>query len=202
MEFLGFNLEELIRTVGYVGIFFMIFAESGVLIGIVFPGDSLLFTAGFLASAGVFNFPLLVAGCFIAAVLGDNVGYSFGKKVGPRIFNKEESFFFHKRHVERAKDFYARHGGKTLVIARFVPFVRTFAPILAGVGNMEYRSFFLYNLLGAFLWAVGVTSLGFALGNLIPDIDRYILPGVVIIVVISLIPTALHLFRERVLRRG
>src|SRR3990172_12622176 len=128
---LHFNLENLIRTVGYFGVFTIVFAESGLLIGIFLPGDSLLFTAGFLSSAGMFNLPTLSVGCFIAAVLGDNVGYAFGKKVGPAIFKRKNSFWFHKKHLERAQRFYEKHGGKTIVLARFLPVVRTFPPIFS-----------------------------------------------------------------------
>ena len=198
---LHFDLEQLIRTVGYVGVFLMIFAESGLLIGVFLPGDSLLFTAGFLSSAGFFNIFVLALGCFIAAVLGDNVGYSFGKRYGRRIFNKEDSFWFHKRNLEAAERFYEKHGGKAIVLARFTPIVRTFAPIVAGIGNMHYRTFFWYNLLGGLLWAVGLTVAGYFLGSLIPDVDRYLLPIVLLIIFLSLLPSAIHLVRELLIRR-
>lgn len=197
MEFLGIDLRQLIEAVGYIGVLAMVFAESGLLIGIFLPGDSLLFTAGFLASVGVFNFPLLALGCFLAAVLGDNVGYAFGKRVGPRIFNRTDSFWFHRRNLERAEKFYEKHGPKTIVIARFVPVVRTFAPIVAGVGNMHYQTFFFYNILGGLLWAVGLTSLGYFLGKSIPDIEKYILPALVVIVVLSFFPVFLHWAKEK-----
>ena len=142
-----FDLENLVRTVGYFGVFGIVFAESGLLIGIFLPGDSLLFTAGFLASAGIFNIYVLVFGCFIAAVLGDNVGYAFGSRLGPRIFNKEDSFWFHKKHLQRAEMFYEKHGGKTIILARFTPIVRTLAPVVAGAGKMTYQTFFFYNSL-------------------------------------------------------
>ena len=125
----------------------MVFSESGLFVGFFFPGDSLLFTAGFLASQGVFNIGLLIVIVFIAAVLGDNVGYAFGKKVGPMIFNREDSLFFHKDNLERASRFYDAHGKKTIILARFLPGVRTFAPILAGVGKMNYATFFSYNII-------------------------------------------------------
>src|SRR3990172_2242959 len=166
-----FDLENLIKTVGYFGVFAIVFAESGLLIGIFLPGDSLLFTAGFLASAGIFNIYLLAFGCFVAAVFGDNVGYAFGKKLGPRIFNKEDSFWFHKRHLQKAEAFYQKHGGKTMILARFTPIVRTFAPIVAGAARMNYTTFFFYNIIGGFLWAVGITALGYIAGKSIPNVD-------------------------------
>ena len=132
-----FDLIAIIKTTGYIGIFSIIFAESGLLIGLFFPGDSLLFTAGFLASQGFLRISILMAGSFVAAVIGDSVGYSFGLRMGPKIFKKEDSFFFHKDHLLRAQNFYAKHGGKAIILARFMPIVRTFAPILAGVGNMR-----------------------------------------------------------------
>ena len=141
MEFFGIDLISLIKTAGYLGLFFIVFAESGLFIGFFLPGDSLLFTAGFLASQGYLNIWILAPLMFVAAVLGDNFGYAFGKKVGPALFNKEDSFLFHKDHLVKANDFYAKHGPKTIVMARFLPIVRTFAPILAGVGKMEYKTF-------------------------------------------------------------
>lgn len=198
MDFiLHFDLEKLIQTIGYFGIFAMVFAESGLLIGIFFPGDSLLFTAGFLASTGVFNIYFLALFCFVAAVLGDNVGYAFGKRYGPRIFKKEDSFWFHKKHLERAEKFYEKHGGKTIILARFTPIIRTFAPIVAGVGRMDYKTFFIYNLVGGFLWAVGISFAGYFLGKSIPNVDKYLLPIILLIIFASLLPTMFHLVREK-----
>src|SRR3989338_1983266 len=131
----------LIQTLGLVGVFAIVFAESGLFFGFFLPGDSLLFTAGILASQGHFNVVLLWLGCMLCAIFGDSVGYAFGKKVGPKIFYREDSFFFHKKHIERTRAFFEKYGKKTIVLARFVPIVRTFAPILAGVGQMEYRTF-------------------------------------------------------------
>ncbi len=199
MDFLlHFDLEKTIQTVGYLGIFAIIFAESGLLIGVVFPGDSLLFTAGFLASTGVFNIFILALVCFIAAVVGDNVGYSIGKKYGPKIFSKDDSFWFQKKHLERAEKFYEKYGGKTIILARFTPIVRTFAPIVAGVGKMNYQTFFSYNLVGGFFWAVGISSAGYFLGKSIPNVDKYLLPIVVVIIFVSLFPTIYHLLSEKI----
>jgi len=189
-------MEDFLRTVGYLGIFAIIFAESGLFIGFFLPGDSLLFTAGFLASQDFFSLPLLLVGCFLAAVLGDSVGYAFGRRVGPRLFQREDSVLFHKKNVFKAQAFYEKHGAKTIVIARFIPVVRTFAPIVAGIGQMRYRHFLTYNVVGGLLWAVGVTLLGYFLGNAIPDVDRYLLPIIVFIVLISVAPAAYHMLKD------
>ena len=192
-----FDLISLLKAVGYTGFFSIIFAESGILIGFFFPGDSLLFTAGFLASQGVFDiYSLLVLGV-LGAVLGDSFGYFFGKKAGPKIFTREDSWFFHKRHLERARDFYARHGGKAIVLARFLPVIRTFAPILAGVGKMHYPTFLLYNIGGGVFWVLSLIGLGYFFGNIIPDADQYIIPIVILIIIISSFPTVIQIWRTR-----
>lgn len=201
MDFLfHIDLINLVKTVGYLGIFFIIFAESGLLFGFFFPGDSLLFTAGFLASVNLFNIWFLILICFIAAVLGDSTGYYLGKKFGPKIFNKEDSFWFRKKHLKTASDFYKKHGGKTIILARFTPIIRTFAPVVAGAGAMNYQAFITYNLVGGFLWAVGITFGGYYLGTKIPNVDKYLLPIVILIILVSLLPTLFHLFRERFLK--
>lgn len=197
MEFFGIDLIVFIQTIGYIGLFAIIFAESGLLIGFFFPGDSLLFTAGFLASQGAFNITVLAVGCFIAAVTGDSVGYAFGRRVGDKIFTREDSRLFKKRYVTDAQKFYAIHGKKTIILARFVPMVRTFAPILAGVGKMHYSTFLAYNVIGGFLWAIGMTVGGFFLGRLIPNVDRYLLPIVLFIIIVSMSPAALHYFKRK-----
>jgi len=193
----GFDLVALIKAAGYLGLFGIVFAESGLFVGFFLPGDSLLFTAGFLASQGFLNIWILAPLAFIAAILGDNFGYAFGRRVGPAIFTRERSLFFHKEYLERARIFYEAHGGKAIVLARFLPVIRTFAPILAGVGRMRWPTFLFYNVIGAVLWAIGLTFLGFYLGNAIPNIDRYLVPIVLIIVIISSLPTLLHLVRHR-----
>lgn len=191
----GPGLITLIKTAGYFGIFFIVFAESGLLVGFFLPGDSLLFTAGFLASQGYLSILPLSLICFIAAVLGDNFGFAFGRKMGPKIFNKEESFFFHKDYVGHAQAFYEKNGPKAIMLARFMPIFRTFAPILAGVGKMNYKIFFFYNILGGAIWALGMTWLGYFLGNSIPNIDKYMLPVVLAIIIISSAPSIFHLWR-------
>ncbi|MBI1862922.1 VTT domain-containing protein [Candidatus Microgenomates bacterium] len=192
-----FDFKELIQTYSYFLIFPIVFAESGLLIGFFLPGDSLLFTAGFLASQGFLNIWILAIGCFICAVLGDSVGYSFGHKVGRRLFKMKESFLFNPKHLDTAEKFYEKHGKKTIILARFVPVVRTFAPIVAGIGRMEYKTFFAYNVVGGFLWGVLITLLGYFLGHLIPDVDKYLLPILAVIIVASIAPTVVHLLQER-----
>lgn len=197
-------MEAFIKTVGYAGIFAIIFAESGLLIGFFLPGDSLLFTAGFLASLEqpVFSLPVLLVGFAVAAVTGDSVGYAFGRRVGRRLFQREDSLLFHKQNLLKAEAFYDRHGGKAIVLARFMPIVRTFAPIVAGIGVMQYRRFLAFNIVGGLLWAVGVTLAGYFLGNIIPDVDTYLLPIVVIIVLVSVAPPAYHMLKDRDNRVG
>lgn len=190
------NLSEFIVSVGYLGIFGIIFAESGLLFGFFFPGDSLLITAGLLASRGVFDIKILLVLITVAAILGDSAGYWFGKKTGKRIFKKEDSILFHKDHILKAKAFYEKHGGKTIILARFFPLIRTFAPIVAGVAEMSYKNFVTYNVVGGILWACGFTLLGFFLGNVIPDIDKYLLLILAIVIGISVAPTAIHLWKN------
>lgn len=186
------DLITIIQTVGYLGVFAIVFAESGLFFGFFLPGDSLLFTSGFLASQGFFNIAILATGCFIAAVIGDSVGYWMGKKYGKRLFHKEDSLFFHKGHLVRANTFYKKHGGKTIIIARFMPFIRTFAPIVAGIGDMTYSSFLFFNVIGGFFWAVGLTTIGYFLGNAIPNVDKYLLPIIGLIVFVSISPGLYH----------
>ena len=181
------DVVTLIKAAGYIGLFSIIFSESG-FFGFFFPGDSLLFTAGFLASQGVLEIWLLMVICFVAAVLGDSVGYAIGYMVGPKIFSREDSFFFHKSHLEKTQAFYEAYGPKTIVLARFVPVVRTFAPLLAGVGKMRYRTFLTYNIFGGLLWAVGLTWLGYWLGGTIPNMERYIVYIVILIIMLTSIP--------------
>ncbi len=189
-------IEQVGPIVGHLAIWAIIFAESGLLIGFFLPGDSLLFTAGFLASAQVLNLPVLVLGCFVCAVLGDSVGYLTGNRFGRRLFQKEDSWLFHKKHLVTAQRFYEKHGGKAIVLARFVPIVRTFAPIVAGIGAMRYRTFLSFNVIGGLIWTFGVTLLGYSLGALIPDVDKYLLPIILVIIVVSLLPSIFHLYQE------
>jgi membrane-associated protein len=174
---------------GEIGLILIIFAETGLLIGFFLPGDSLLFTAGLLANEGKMNLAVILVGCFAAAVIGDQVGFSIGQKAGPRIFKRPDSRLFKQEYIARTEEFFERHGPKTIVIARFVPIVRTFAPVLAGVGSMSRRTFVTYNVVGAFIWAVGVTLAGFFLADAIgDDIDTYLLPIIAAIILLSLVP--------------
>jgi membrane-associated protein len=193
-----FDLLHLIKSLGYLGVWGIIFAESGLLIGFFLPGDSLLFAAGFLASQNFMNIWVLIFGAFVCAVAGDNVGYATGHRFGRKLFQREDSWLFHKKHLVTTQNFYEKHGKKTLVLARFMPVVRTFAPIVAGVGSMHYRSFMFYNLIGGALWTVGITLLGFFLGRVIPaeQIDKYLLPIILVIIVISIAPSLLHIYKE------
>lgn len=183
-----FDLPELIRAAGYLGLFGIIFAETGLLVGFFLPGDSLLFTAGILAAEGYLNISLLLIVLAGAAIIGDSVGYTIGRKLGPKIFTKEESLLFNKKHIKRAQEYFDKHGPKTIIIARFVPIVRTFAPTIAGVGKMNYAKFLAYNVIGGILWVCGLTILGYFLGIKIDNIDKYILPIVAVIILISVLP--------------
>lgn len=191
-----FDLQTILPTIGYLGIFGIIFAESGLFFGFFLPGDSLLFTAGFLASQRIFDIHILAVICFIAAVLGDSIGYAFGQRVGKRLFYKTDSFFFHKDNLERANSFYKKHGKKTIIIARFMPIIRTFAPIVAGIGDMEYKTFISYNIIGGVLWAMGISYAGYFLGNAIPDVDKYLIPIILGIIVVSIAPGIYHVLKE------
>lgn len=191
-----FDLQAILPTIGYIGIFAIIFAESGLFFGFFLPGDSLLFTAGFLASQQIFDIHILAVVCFIAAVLGDSIGYAFGTRVGRRLFYKTDSFFFHKDNLERANVFYKKHGKKTIILARFMPIIRTFAPIVAGIGEMDYRTFISYNIIGGILWAMGLTYGGYFLGSLIPNVDKYLLPIVIAIVFLSISPGIYHVLKD------
>jgi len=193
--------DRLLETFGTIGLLLVVFAESGLLIGFFLPGDSLLFTAGVFAARGDLTLPVILVGVFVAAVAGDQVGYAFGRRVGPALFRRPESRFFRHEHVERAQRYFDQHGPKTIVLARFVPIVRTFAPIVAGVGTMRYRTFLTYNLAGGLLWGVGVTTLGYLVGEAF-DVDRYLLPVVVLIVLASFVPVALEVRRARRQREG
>jgi len=189
--------KSLIEAFGTLGLFAIVFAESGLLIGFFLPGDSLLFTAGLLASKGLLNFPVILVGCFVSAVAGDQVGFLIGRKYGPAIFKRPDSRLFHQKNVERARVYFEKNGPKTVVLARFLPVIRTFTPVVAGVGQMNYRTFVTFNVIGGFLWAVGLTSLGYALGESVPDIDKYLLPMVLVIGAVSFIPVILELLKMR-----
>ena len=198
---MGFDLEALIKAVGYIGLFAIIFAETGLLVGFFLPGDTLLITAGLLIQRGDVDLslwiliPLLIA----AAISGDAVGYQIGKHTGRRIFNREDSRLFHRKHLERAEAFYEKHGGKTIILARFLAFIRTFAPTVAGAANMPYPKFAAYNVIGALLWVPSMTYLGYFFGATIPPeyVDLFFIGLVGVMIVASTAPALVHLWRQR-----
>ena len=190
--------EHILDVAGAIGLFLIVFAESGLFFGFFLPGDSLLFTAGLLSSQGrLAPLPVLLIGCWVAAVAGDQVGYLFGNKVGPALFRRPDSRIFKQEYIERAQGFFDRHGSKTIVLARFVPVVRTFAPIVAGVGKMRYRTFVVYNVVGGFLWAVGITTLGYVLGNRVPWVEEHLELAILGIVGLSLVPILIEVIKAR-----
>ena len=197
MHYFGIDLVELIKTVGLIGLFCIVFAETGLLLGFFFPGDSLLFVAGLLAAQGFFDPFFLILVLSVAAITGNIVGYWFGARVGPSLFNRDDSIFFRKKHVYRAQTFYKQHGAKTIALARFIPIVRTFAPIVAGIATMQYRTFLTYNVVGGSIWTTLLVTSGYAFGNFIPSPDRYLLPVVLTIVILSFLPAILHIAKER-----
>jgi membrane-associated protein len=210
----GFDFVEFAQTAGPLAavlvVASIVFAESGLLIGFFLPGDSILFTLGLLIQ-GTANFSLnlnihlVIILLFIAAAAGDNVGYAFGKKVGPRIFTKPNSLLFRQENVIRAQEFYDKYGGKTIIMARFIPIVRTFAPLIAGVANMKYRTFVTFNLIGAVLWTAGITYLGYFIGAALVkmgiDIDTILLPAIALIIFVSILPALYHLLKDKKQRR-
>jgi membrane-associated protein len=200
LALLGLDPQSLLEKGGLALLAAIIFAESGLLIGFFLPGDSLLFIAGFLSSGAGGNalpaLPWVLVVAFAAAVVGDQVGYLFGKRVGPALFNRPDSRVFRQANVQKANAFFDTHGAKTIVLARFVPIVRTFAPIVAGVGEMKYRTFVVYNLVGGVLWAIGVTTLGFFLGE-IDIVKENIEIAILAIVAVSLLPVAFELWKHR-----
>lgn len=186
-----FDLKQIIESIGYVGLFAIVFAESGLFFGFFLPGDSLLVTAGLLATQGYFNILVLIPLLIIAAVGGDTAGYWTGNKFGRRFFSKgKESFLRNKDHIDTASQFYEKHGKKTIILARFLPYIRTFAPIVAGIGDMKYSTFITYNIIGGVTWVCSMLLIGYFLGKVIPDVDHYLLPIIVLIVLVSFMPSA------------
>lgn len=187
---------ETIAKAGILVVAGVIFAESGLLVGFFLPGDSLLFTTGFLASQGFegLNVHVLALTCFFAAVLGDSVGYAFGNKMGPRLLKRPDGKVFKKKYIAQAEAFFEEHGKKTIIMARFVPVVRTFAPIVAGIGSMHYKTFISYNVIGGFLWTFGLVYLGYFLGSLIPE--AFLEPAIILVIILSLSPALIHFLKE------
>ena len=203
-----FDFESLLTgsgaLIGLIIIGAIIFAESGLLVGFFLPGDTLLLFAGFFAAQGKLPLGWLLLTVVVCAIVGDNVGYSIGHKTGPKIFKKKEGLFFHKDHIKRAEAFYNDHGGKTIILARFIPVVRTFAPIVAGVGNMPRRRFMAFNVVGAFIWGVGVTLLGYFLGGFVaPEtVEKFILPVILSVTLGTFGPALYHLLKEKPARQA
>lgn len=203
MEFLWdlfhqiYNVEGLVRVGGLALIVAIVFVETGLMVGFFLPGDSLLVTAGLFAARG--DLSLLTLNLFVslAAVAGDTLGYWIGAKAGPRIFTRDDSLWFNKKHLLTTQEFYERHGGFTIVIARFMPILRTFAPVVAGVGAMRYPRFLAYNVFGGIGWVLSMTTIGYFLGRAVPNIDRHIHVVIVIVIFLSILPGIIKVVRER-----
>ena len=208
MEFLWnlfhqiYDVESLVRVGGLVGLTAIVFVETGLLIGFFLPGDSLLVTAGLFAARGDLDLFALNLTLSLAAILGDTVGYNIGAKAGPKIFTRDNSLFFNRKHLITTKEFYDRHGGFTIVIARFVPIIRTFAPVVAGVGAMEYRRFLSYNVFGGIGWVAATTCGGYFLGQMIPNIHEHIHVVIAIVIAVSLLPAVIKFTQERLKARN
>lgn len=192
-----FDVEQLIQTGGILLVSFIVFAESGLLIGFFLPGDSLLFGAGLAASQGRFPLLTLIVAVVAAAIIGDNVGYSIGRRAGPRLFKKKDGLIFRQEYLQKAESFYEKHGGKTIILARFTPIVRTFAPMVAGASKMDRSRFMLFNVVGGLLWGVGLPVLGYAVGQRIPHLDKYIELVMIGVIIVSFALAFGHLFKDK-----
>ena len=195
------NLPDLVQWAGLFGLVAIIFSETGLLVGVFLPGDSLLVTAGLFAARGYLNIYALAPALTAAAICGNSVGYLIGRATGPRVFRRENSLFFNKKHAIRAHEFYEKYGHKTIVLAQFMPIIRTFAPVIAGVGGMRFKDFITFNILGAFLWIWGMLGIGFFLGSYIPGIDRHIEIVVAVVIFISILPGLIGGYRAKRARR-
>lgn len=187
----------IIKSFGYAGVGMIVFAESGLLLGFILPGDSLVFLAGLLSSQGFFNIFALSALIFVTAAAGDSTGYFIGRKLGRRVFQKKDSLIFNQDNLRKTEGFFEHYGRTTFIVQRFIPVIRAFAPLLGGVAGMPYRVFLAFDLVGCALWGVGVTFLGYFLGATVPNIDAYLLPIIALIVIVSLIPTLMTYRRSR-----
>src|SRR6266550_6928787 len=195
------NLTELVQWAGIFGLAAIIFSETGLLVGVFLPGDSLLVTAGLLAARGYLNVYALAPLLTVAAICGNSVGYFIGRATGPRVFNRENSLFFNKKHAMRAHEFYEKYGRGTIILAQFMPVIRTFSPVIAGVAGMRFRQFMTFNIIGAFTWIWSMLAIGYFLGSYIPGIDQHIEIVVVIVVFISLLPGLIGGYRARRAKR-
>lgn len=196
-----FDVNNIIQSGGIILVSIIVFAESGLLVGFFLPGDTLLFAAGLAASQGEVSLPILIIAIVAAAIIGDNVGYSFGKKAGPRIFQKKDGIIFRHEYLEQAEKFYEKHGGKTIILARFVPMVRTFAPVVAGAGKMPRERFMAFNVVGGILWGAGMPLLGYLVGDSIPHLDKYIEVVIIGVVVASFGLALLHVLKDKETRK-
>jgi membrane-associated protein len=187
----------LIKVAGLFGVIAIIFVESGFFFGFFLPGDSLLFAAGFVASRGMFDLPTLLIGCIIAAVLAGYIGYWFGRTAGHKLFEKADSLLFRRKHLDDTRRFFDKYGNKTVVLSRFVPVIRTFAPIFAGIGEMNFRRFSMWNIVGGILWPMIIILAGYYLGRYIPGVEKYLLPIVLVVVLVSVLPGVLEWHRNR-----
>lgn len=188
----------LIQTVGYIGLILIVFAETGLLFGFFLPGDSLLIAAGLFAAKGDMDVLLLLSTLTVAAIIGDAIGFFIGRKLGPLLYNKKDSFFFRRKHIKAAHDFYEKHGGKTIIIARFIPIIRTFVPTVAGAADMNYFRFVIFNIIGAFLWVFSMILGGFYLGRTFGDkINDYIHFLIIGIILISFVPIFIKWIKSR-----
>ena len=190
------GMQHLVQLYGYPLLFAIVFSETGLLAGFFLPGDSLLFISGFVAGLGTLSLPVLMVLLCVAAIAGDTVGYFIGRRAGAALFARPDSRFFKRKHLENAREFYEKHGPKTIVLARFVPIVRTFAPTVAGAAGMEYRQFLLYNIIGGIGWVCSMLLLGFFLGQ-IEIVKNNLDKAVIVIVLLSILPMILHALKER-----
>lgn len=196
-----YDVKSLVMWAGYVGLFIIIFAETGLLVGFFLPGDSLLVTAGLFAATGDLNIFYVNLLLVAAAIMGNAAGYWIGCKSGPRLFKKEQSLLFRKDYLIKTRNFYDRHGTSTIILTRFMPILRTFAPIVAGIGQMKYSKFMYLNIFSAFLWVLSMTLTGFYLSRLIPNIDKHIEIVIAIVVFVSFLPAIVKYLKHRLSKK-
>ena len=196
-----YNVPELIRLVGFYGLIVIVFAETGLLVGFFLPGDSLLITAGLFAARGDFDYAMLLLALIPAAIIGNATGYYIGHRTGMRLYSRPDSLLFRREHLRMTHEYYEKHGGKTIILAQFIPILRTFAPVVAGVGKMGYRQFATYNVVGAILWVGSMLTAGYMLGNAIPNIESRIHYVVAVVIFISLLPPGIALLKARLRKK-